>query len=104
MKRVILISVLSLVAAIFSFSLSAQEAKTKPAIDNERPAVEITTTTNKVHIKNAVVGQKLEVYSIVGLKVEVIVLKSSTSEHTLSIPKGYYILKVGDIVRKVAIK
>ncbi len=103
MKKYILISILALFA-IFSFSLSAQEVKPKAVVENERPAVEITVSANRVSIQNAIVGQKLEVFSVVGLKVDESIIKSSTAEYVLNVPKGYYILKIGDTVKKVAIK
>jgi hypothetical protein len=89
---------------MMSFSLSAQDEKTKSAEKDERPSLELIVAANRITIKNATVGQKMEVYSVVGLKVEEVVLKSAIVEHTLSVPKGYYILKIGDTVRKVVIK
>lgn len=103
MKRILLISILSLVT-VCSFSLLAQETKTKLPAEKERPVVELTINANRVYIQNAQSGQKLEVFTVVGLKVDEILVKSSPVEITLNVPKGYYILKLGDTVRKVVIK
>jgi len=103
MKRFLFIAILSLTAS-FGLSLSAQEVKSKPQVENERPVIELTINANRVTIQNATVGQKLEIFSVVGLKMEEIILKSSSTEYVLNLPKGYYILKIGDTVRKVAVK
>lgn len=103
MKRFLLIAILSVTAG-FGLSLSAQEVKVKAQADSERPAIELTVTANRVNIENAQPGQKLEVFSIVGLKMEEIIIKSSPAEYTLNVPRGYYILRIGDTVRKIVIK
>ena len=53
---------------------------------------------------NAPIGSKLEIYSVVGIKVKEIEIKQSTAEYTLNIAKGYYIIRIADTVRKVAIR
>lgn len=103
MKRLFLI-VFLLSATVCGSSLLAQETKPKQQVENERPAVELTVNGNRVTVQNALPGQLLEVFSVVGLKVEEITIKSSPSEFILNVPKGYYILKIGDTVRKVAVK
>ena len=40
----------------------------------------------------------------VGIKVKEIEIKQSTAEYTLNIAKGYYIIRIADTVRKVAIR
>ncbi len=99
-----LVFVLTLLFVItFTISLSAQEAKQKPVSGSEKN-IELIVNGNQVFVRNAESGQLLEIYSVVGLKVDEIVMKSSPSEYVLNVPKGYYILKIGDVVRKVAIK
>ena len=53
---------------------------------------------------NAPIVSKLEIYSVVGIKVKEIEIKQSTAEYTLNIAKGYYIIRIGETVRKVAIR
>lgn len=66
--------------------------------------IEITCSENRIHVTNAPVGSKLEIYSVVGIKVKEIEIKQSTAEYTLNIAKGYYIIRIADTVRKVAIR
>ena len=46
----------------------------------------------------------VEIYSVVGIKVEEIKIKQPTAEYTLRIAKGYYIVRINDTVRKIAIR
>lgn len=41
---------------------------------------------------------------LVGIKVKEIEVKQSTAEYVVDIAKGYYIIRIGDTVRKVAIR
>ena len=67
-------------------------------------AIEITSSENRIQVYNAPVGSKLEIYSVVGIKVKENEIKQPTAEYTLSIAKGYYIIRIADTVRKVAIR
>lgn len=55
-------------------------------------------------LQNAPIGEKLKIMSIVGACVFEKRIDSSYMELILELPKGYYIVKVGTIVRKIAIK
>lgn len=99
-------------AALLSFGYSAIEAqevntvsKTKEAAqDPEKTQVEVIAVDNRIKVTNAPVGSKLEIYSVVGIKVVEIEIKESTAEYPVNIAKGYYIVRIGETVRKVAIR
>ena len=84
----------------------AQEAKSKPvSVESERtPTVEMSVVGNKIYVENATVGKKIEIFSVVGLKISEIEIKTSSGEYILNVTKGYYILKLSDTVRKVVIR
>ena len=87
------------------FQTFSQDARSKSLSgDNDRAAIEITIVGSRVYIENAPIGKKIEVFSVVGLKVYEIEIKNSSGDYTLNVPKGYYILRVNDIVRKIAIR
>ena len=102
-----LLSLLLLVMFI-CFQTLAQDTKSKSLSENsDRAAIEITVVGNKIYIENAPVGKKIEVFSIVGLKVQEIEIKNPTADYTLNVPKGYYILRINDPnapIRKTAIR
>ena len=70
---------------------------------NDLP-LEISVHGDRIRVENAPVGSLLEIYSVVGIKVREIEIKQPTAEYTLNIAKGYYIIRIGDTVRKVAIR
>ena len=43
-------------------------------------AIEITSSENRIQVYNAPVGSKLEIYSVVGIKVKEIEIKQPTAE------------------------
>lgn len=84
----------------------AQQAKdtTHVAKPKEVDLIEISAYENKIVVKNVPVGSKLEIYSVVGIKVKEIPMKQASGEYTVDIAKGYYIVRIGETVRKVAIR
>lgn len=70
----------------------------------EKTPIEVVAIDNLIKVANAPVGSKLEIYSVVGIKVMEIDMKQSSGEYTVNIAKGYYIIRIGDTVRKVAIR
>ena len=75
--------------------------KTFASRQEDPSPIEITAYENRI---NAPVGSILEIYSVVGIKVKEIEVKQSTAEYVVDIAKGYYIIRIGDTVRKVAIR
>ena len=47
---------------------------------------------------------QMEVYNIVGVKLTTIRIDSTDVTVQVNLPKGYYIFKIGNVVRKVVIK
>ena len=71
--------------------------KTFASRQEDPSPIEITAYENRIKVENAPVGSILEIYSVVGIKVKEI-------EYVVDIAKGYYIIRIGDTVRKVAIR
>jgi hypothetical protein len=97
-----------LILEVFSsFGLHAQQAN--PPADALKkqttpPPVEVVATDNRIKVFNAPAGSRLEIYSVVGIKVVDIEMKQSSGEYVVNIAKGYYIIRIGETVRKVAIR
>ncbi len=87
----------------------AQEAKTdttttvakQPDVENQ---LDISVTDNRLKVTNATVGNKLEIFSIVGIKVKEFEIKEASGEYLLNIAKGYYIVRIGEVTRKLVIR
>ena len=89
--------------------VSAQQANTTTSAvakekEKDPDSVEISAYDNKIVVDNAPAGSKLEIYSVVGIRVKEIPMKQSSGEYAVDIAKGYYIVRIGETVRKVAIR
>ncbi len=109
MKVLITIVLLLAVWAGYPLEVMSQQANTavSPVVtrkDREKDSVEISAYDNKIVVENAPAGSKLEIYSVVGIRVKEIPMKQSSGEYTVDIAKGYYIVRIGDTVRKVSIR
>ena len=90
-------------------TVNAQQVATtthavKQAEIAEPDSIEISAYDNKIVVKNAPIGSKLEIYRVVGIRVKEIKMKQPDGEYTVDIAKGYYIVRIGETVRKVAIR
>ncbi len=100
MKQLLLI--IFFVAFSVGFS-HAQDVNPKLPIDTDQPSISLSDT-NRLFVQNVKPGDLLQVYSILGVKVSEVKMDSSNKELTLNVPKGYYIVKVSNMVRKIAVK
>lgn len=107
MKRVIRIIFVALIACC-SFPAIAQDIRrqTESKVFKQEPEeqVDISATDNRITVTNAPPNSTLEIYNVVGIKVREIELKESNGEYVVNIAKGYYIVRIGEIVRKIAIR
>lgn len=70
-------------------------------IDNREITISVDHSTLLV---NNATGLTLEVVSLTGKQVAVVKIESPAQRVELSVPKGCYIVKVGKVVRKIAIR
>lgn len=94
---------------IFSLTLcSTSLLKAEPSmnltlIEPEFNGVSISITDNILHVLGAN-GQTLQIYNVAGICVQNFKVEGSDKRYELALPKGFYIVKVGKIVRKIALK
>lgn len=70
----------------------------------EPSEIKVKLVENRLTIENLVQDGVLEVYNIMGTRVYTRRVKAGTSTHVLSLPKGYYIVRIGKYSRKIAVK
>jgi len=78
---------------------SAEEMLALP----EENTITMTVSGTTVRIYGAE-GETLDVYNLAGVKVKSIRIDSDEKTFTLSLSKGCYILKIGDVARKMSIR
>ncbi len=102
MKHLYKALILFAFASITATGFSKENAGVFYTVDPQ--ATEISIIANKIYIQNLPAGGKLQVFSVLGVTVATIEVKAGSGEYSINLPKGYYIVKIGDVVRKVAIK
>ncbi len=100
-KNVLTIMFFSMLLGTIPLQVSA--AANVEIIDNDFQQVSITVSTGGVlHISGAN-GQVLQVYNVLGVKVASIKVEGNDKRIELPLKSGCYIVKVGDVVRKISV-
>jgi len=84
-------------------SVSAADAE-MPSVEQEMEEDINISVNGQWVVINGAQGQTLEVVSLTGRRVMTIKIESPAQRVELNVPRGCYILKIGKVVRKVAIQ
>lgn len=103
MKRTVLL-LFFLLLLFFTQNSFAQEEKKHKSMDTLSLELSFNANDNTVRIQNAPKNSSLEIYDILGVKITSVKIDSNDKTVNLEVPKGCYILKIGEIARKIAIK
>jgi hypothetical protein len=74
------------------------------AVAEEVIVPEMNVANNKLTLKNASAGKRVEIFTILGNKVRQIEIKSPDEEYELNLPRAIYIFKLEGIVKKFVIR
>ncbi|MDR1738687.1 MAG: T9SS C-terminal target domain-containing protein [Candidatus Symbiothrix sp.] len=85
-------------------SVAQTAKKEKTVVVEESPAPELSVSNNILTIKNARVGSKLQILTIVGNKIKEIEIDNTEERYELNLPKAIYIFKLDGVVRKFVIR
>jgi hypothetical protein len=66
--------------------------------------VKVNVIDNRIIVTDAPAKSRLQIYNIVGVRVREIEIKHPSEEYAVSLPKGYYIVRIQDTVRKIVIR
>ncbi len=102
MKRILLTTMFAAVLlGIMPLQVSA--APNIEIIDNDFQQISITVSTGGVLHVSGANGQVLQVYNVLGVKVASIKVEGNDKRIDLPLKSGCYIIKVGDVVRKISV-
>ncbi|MDR0844515.1 MAG: T9SS type A sorting domain-containing protein [Tannerella sp.] len=106
MKKVVWIVVLSGCMGLLAVSAQAQNVERSPGMFTQPvdTALKVTVVDNRITVANAPVKSKIEIYNILGSKVKEFEIKQSTDDYIAALPKGYYIVRIKETVRKIIIR
>ncbi|MDR1610033.1 MAG: T9SS type A sorting domain-containing protein [Candidatus Symbiothrix sp.] len=74
------------------------------AVAEEIVIPEMNVSNKKLTLKNAPVGRRVEIFTILGNKVKQIEIKSPDGDYELNLPRAIYIFKLDGVVKKFVIR
>lgn len=101
------LTILFILFLLFSFGLediSAQDQSRGVVMQENVPEIKIKVSDNRLIIENLPKDDVLEIFNIMGVKVYTQRVKAGTNEYPINLPKGFYIIRVGTITKKIAVK
>ncbi|MDR1454770.1 MAG: T9SS type A sorting domain-containing protein [Tannerella sp.] len=92
-----------------AFPAQAESAVSVPAARVVQPPedtlkVKVNVTGNRIIVTDAPAKSRLQIYNIVGIRVKEIEIRHPSEEYIVSLPKGYYIVRIEETVRKIVIR
>lgn len=102
MKRLFVLAALAGIL-LFSTDISAQN-QPKTLAERESYTVSIQVNSTKVLVQNLSPRTTIIIYNILGVKLKEYKMPVNGDDLQFDLPKGCYILKTENIVRKIAIK
>lgn len=92
-------------ALTLTVPMSLLAVSTEPATEQQSNDREITIAVQQsTLLVNNAQGETLEIISLTGNQVMKVKIESPSQRIELDVPKGCYIVKVGKVVRKIAIR
>ena len=105
MKRTVFIIVFLLALSYPSFIFSQDNKNRKDAVAiEEQVTPEMYVSNNKLYLKNASVGKRVEIITIIGNKIREIQITAPENEYELNLPRAIYIFRLDGMVKKFVIK
>jgi len=105
MKRIVFVFVF-LAALFYQVSVFSQDIKNRrdSVLIEDQAMPDMYVSNNKLYIKNAPVGKRVEIITIIGNKIREIQITSPDFEYDLSLPRAIYLFRLDGMVRKFMIK
>lgn len=106
MKKYVLVSCMVL-SALLGGGNRSWAISTVPDMDrveNDFQSITISLVGESVLRVTGAAGQTLSIYNVTGVKVMNIRVDGSDKSYHLNLPQGCYIVKVGNVVRKIALR
>jgi hypothetical protein len=97
---------LSLSIALLFFVSTAVVAQSQPRSQVDRDGVALSLQVNgtKVIVQNVIPRSTIQIFNVLGVKLKEFKTPANGDNLQFDLPKGCYILKTDNVVRKIAIK
>lgn len=101
MKKIYII--LALLTTLSPLPLLAAEDGDDGSVEAEMSAVQLSVSGSQVRVGGAA-GQTLEIYDLAGMRVAAVKIDTDDKTLQLHLQRGCYFIKIGKLVRKIAIR
>lgn len=94
------------ITALLAFFLNApvcMAAEEMMGLSESETTITVAVSGSNVRVCGAE-GETLDIYNLAGVKVKSIRIDSAEKNLSLNLSRGCYILKIGDVVRKMSIR
>lgn len=100
-----LLFMLSINTRIFSQSIESNiHVELQSSTSHRKEEVDIKLIDRRLSINNTDGARTVEIYNIMGVRVLAKKLNKGINQIDLSLPKGYYIIKVGRYTKKIILR
>lgn len=96
-------TLIMLTALLAGAPAGARAATGVEVLEQSLPEISITLAQNNLHVTGAN-GMTLYIYKVTGVCVQSFKVEGNDKRYELNLPKGCYIVKVGEVVRKISIR
>lgn len=103
MRKLLIIGIFCC-SVLLAGGMPTQTQPVKLSPERENVTMVIQVVGNRISIQNAQPNAIVEIYSVLGVKLKQYRLPQADEEYIIELPKGCYILKSDNVVRKIAIK
>lgn len=83
--------------------VSADAMSAVEVVEQSLQDISVTLVGNSLHVTGAN-GLTLKIYKVTGVCVQSFKVEGPDKRYELNLPKGCYIVQVGDVVRKISIR
>jgi hypothetical protein len=104
MKKLLFVFFLSISFLAYAGSDILTDFSEKESVQASSLSITVTLSGNKLIIENAGPNTRLEIFSLLGVRVAEKIIVEAKEEIPLNLSKGYYIIKIADITKKISIK
>lgn len=104
MKHLLLFILLASSINIFSTELLFNESLEKPSTEEISANININYLNGKLSIENAPMNSSVEIFSMLGVSVFHDLIFESKQYFLIDLKKGYYIVKIAGITKKISVK
>ena len=81
-----------------------KQSRKQVAVGEELVIPEMILVNNKLTLKNAQTGRRVEIFTILGNKVRQIEIKTPDGDYELNLPRAIYIFKLDGVVKKFVVR